>query len=208
LAGGLSRELPVVKAASRQFPKQASGFMERDGRLYQIAVTPVYIESTRGQALLNVLVAGYAIDALVAQQFKASTGGSEFLFLVGGQVIASTLNPRATEALTRAISPARTGGQLSDGVFEYAPLMKPLLDVQGKPLGELWILRSFEGSRQRVAALRRDMILTGLVAIIAGLWLTYLLARRILEPVKQLDRAAAEVARQNYDFRLGVESHD
>jgi signal transduction histidine kinase len=86
--------------------------------------------------------------------------------------------------------------------------MKPLLDVQGKPIGELWILRSFEGSRQRVAALRRDMILTGLCAVIAGLWLTYLLARRILEPVKQLDRAAAEVARQNYDFRLNVESHD
>jgi signal transduction histidine kinase len=35
-----------------------------------------------------------------------------------------------------------------------------------------------------------------------------LLARRIVEPVKQLDRAAAEVARQNYDFRLQVASDD
>ena len=64
-------------------------------------------ESIRGPALLNVLVAGYAVDALVAQQFKQSTGGSEFLFLSGGRVIASTLNPRATAALTRTIS--RTG---------------------------------------------------------------------------------------------------
>ena len=203
----MSKDLPVVRAAAGQFPKQAAGFMSRDGRLFQIAVTPVYVESTHGQALLNVLVAGYAIDALVAQQFKASTGGSEFLFLSGDQVI-STLNPRATTALTRTIGSGWKGGRLSDGVFEYAPLMKPLLDVQGKPIGELWILRSFEGSRQRVATLRRDMLLTGLCAIIAGLWLTYLLARRILEPVKQLDRAAAEVARQNYDFRLNVESHD
>ena len=182
--------------------------MARDGGLFQIAVTPVYVESLRGQALLNVLVAGYAIDALVAQQFKKSTGGSEFVFLSGGSVIASTLNPRATGELTRRIAAGWKGGRISDGVFEYAPLMKPLIDVEGKPIGELWILRSFESSRQRIAALRRDMVLTWLCAVIAGLWLTYLLARRIVEPVKQLDRAAAEVARQNYDFRLRVESDD
>src|SRR5204863_4091749 len=100
------------------------------------------------------------------------------------------------------------GGRISDGVFEYAPLMKPLADVEGKPAAELWILRSFESVRQRIADLRREMALTWLCAVIAGLWLTYLLARRIVEPVKQLDRAAAEVARQNYGFRLRVESDD
>jgi signal transduction histidine kinase len=154
------------------------------------------------------LVAGYAIDAVVAQQFKKSTGGSEFVFLSGDAVIASTLNPRATGELTRRIGAGWKGGRISDGVFEYAPLMKPLIDVEGKPIGELWILRSFESSRQRIAALRRDMVLTWLGAVIAGLWLTYLLARRLVEPVKQLDRAAAEVARQNYGFRLRVESDD
>jgi signal transduction histidine kinase len=206
----LGRDLPVVRAAYSQFPRQAAGFMEREGRLFQIAVTPVYVESLRGPALLNVLVAGYAIDPLVAQEFKKSTGGSEFLFLAGGKVIASTLNPRATEALTHRIARGwKTGQRISDGVSEYAPpLMKPLIDVEGKQIGELWILRSFEGSLQRIAALRRDMVLTWLGAVIVGLWLTYLLAGKIVEPVKQLDRAAAEVARQNYDFRVGVKSDD
>ena len=74
--------------------------------------------------------------------------------------------------------------------------------MEGKPIGELWILRSFEGARQRIATLRRDMVLAWLCAVIVGLGLTSLLARRIVEPVKQLDRAAAEVARQNYDFRV------
>jgi signal transduction histidine kinase len=208
LQSTLSRDLPVVRAAASQFPKQAAGFMTQDGRLYQVAVTPVYVESTRGPALLNVLVAGYAIDALVAQQFKKSTGGSEFLFLSKGQVIASTLNPRATSELTSRIAAGFNGGRISDGVLEYAPLTKALVDVEGKPTAELWILRSFEGALQRISALRRDMVLTWLCAVIAGLWLTYLLARRIVEPVKQLDRAAAEVARQNYDVRLGVRSDD
>lgn len=204
----LSREAPLVRIAAKQFPQQAAGFMEQDGQLFQIAVTPVYVESVRGQALLNVLVAGYAIDAVVAQQFKKSTGGSEFLFVSGGRVIASTLNPRATAALTRNIATGSRPGRISDGVFEYAPLMKPLIDVEGKAMGELWILRSFEGSRQRITTLWREMAFIWLCAVIAGLGLTYVLARKIVEPVKQLDRAAAEIARQNYDFRLGVKSND
>jgi signal transduction histidine kinase len=205
----LGLDLPVVRAAYSQFPRQAAGFMEREGHLFQIAVTPVYVESTHGPALINVLVAGYAIDPLVAQEFKRSTGGSEFLFLAGGMVIASTLNPRATAVLTHNISRWKAGQRIRDGVSEYAPpLMKPLIDVEGKPIGELWILRSFEGSLQRIASLRRDMVLTWFAAVIVGLWLTYLLAGKIVEPVKQLDRAAAEVARQNYDFRLGVKSDD
>ncbi len=205
----LGRDLPVVRAAASQFPKQASGFVEHDGRLYEIALTPVYVESVGGrQALLDVLVAGYAIDALVAQEFKRSTGGSEFLFLAGGAVIASTLNSRATAELQRKIVGGWKGDRISDGVFEYAPLSRPLINVEGKPLGELWILRSFEDSRRRVAALRLQIAFIWFCAMVVGLGLTYLLAGRIVQPVKQLDRAAAEIARQNYDFRLRVASDD
>src|SRR5205085_10047486 len=45
-------------------------------------------------------------------------------------------------------------------------------------------------------------------AVLAGLGLTYLLARKIVEPVQKLDRAASEVARQNYDSRVRVDSQD
>jgi signal transduction histidine kinase len=41
-----------------------------------------------------------------------------------------------------------------------------------------------------------------------GFCLTYLLARRIVEPVLLLDRAAAEVARQNYAIEVEVKSED
>src|SRR5260370_12931149 len=60
----LGRDLPVVRAAYTQFPRQAAGFMEREGHLFQIAVTPVYVESTHGPALINLLVPGSAIYPL------------------------------------------------------------------------------------------------------------------------------------------------
>jgi signal transduction histidine kinase len=41
-----------------------------------------------------------------------------------------------------------------------------------------------------------------------GLVLTFMLARRIVEPVKALDRAAAEVSRQNYSCEVTVRNED
>ena len=61
----------------------------QNGELYDISVTPVYVDSGPGeQRLANVLVAGYSVDALVAQKLKEATG-SEFLFLqTGGRAAA------------------------------------------------------------------------------------------------------------------------
>ncbi len=36
----------------------------------------------------------------------------------------------------------------------------------------------------------------------------YLVARKILRPVAELDRAAAEIAKQNYDYKINVQSQD
>jgi len=202
------KEMDVVRMAGARFPQQTSGFFQQDGELYQVSVTPVYVQSTQGQGLLNVLVAGYHVDAGVAQNLQKATGGSEFLFLTAGHVIASTLNPRATAAAVASLSHARPTDRINDGVTDYAYVTSPLLDIMGNELGQLLILRSFEMADQRASALYTNIILLWLVAVSAGLGLTYLLARRIVEPVKQLDVAAAEVARQNYAISVEVQSQD
>jgi signal transduction histidine kinase len=206
---GMASEVDLVRSAAARFPKQSSGFLLQGGELYHISVTPVYVQSTNGQEdlLLNVLVAGFHVDAMVAQQLKTATN-SEFLFLSPDGVIASTLNPRATDAIVQDM--ARKGGheKVNDGLIEYARFDKELLDVSDKPVGRLWILRSFEDGRRRIAGLYTNIIVLWLAAVATGILLTYLLARRIVEPVERLDRAAAEVARQNYTIEVAVDSED
>jgi signal transduction histidine kinase len=205
----LSRKrMDVVRLAAARFPQQASGFLFQDGDLYHISVTPVYVDSTHGQALLNVLVAGYHVDALEAQRLKEATGGGEFLFLTPAGVIASTLNERATGVVVANLAHARSADRVSAGVTDYARVETPLPDIMGAQLGQLWILRSFEAAQQRISKLYTNIILLWFLAVLIGFGLTYLLARRIVEPVKQLDRAAAEVARQNYAIEVEVHSDD
>jgi signal transduction histidine kinase len=212
-AGGatpLAQEnLDAVRMAEPKFPQQASGFLLQDGRLYHISVTPVYVQSAQeGQGLLDVLVAGYHVDRMVARDLQNATGGSEFLFLTPGGVIASTLKPGPTAVAVANLAHARAADRVSDGVTEYAHVETPLLDIVGNRIGQLCILRSFEAAQSRISALYRNILLLWLLAMSGGFGLTYLLARRVVEPVKQLDRAAAEVARQNYSISVEVQSED
>ncbi len=216
-----SQNMEFVRNASAKFPRyienhseaaalQERGFFFQDGdpcELYQISLTPVYVQSTQGEQLRNVLFAGYRVDALVAKQLHDATG-SDFLFLTPDGVVTSTLNERATREVRSNLAKAREGDLVSDGVVKYAWFKTPLEDVSGSKVADLVILRSFEEARQRIAGMYTQFLLLWILAVLMGLGLTYLLARRIVEPVRQLDRAAAEVARQNYAIEVEVHSED
>ncbi len=85
-----SRSMDLVQTASAKFPDyienqneagalQVTGFFFQDGdpcELYQVSVTPVYVQSTQGERLRNVLVAGYRVDAIVAKQLRKPLAAS------------------------------------------------------------------------------------------------------------------------------------
>jgi signal transduction histidine kinase len=188
------RELPFVLTAERSFPRQARGFVVLGGQLYQVVVTPVYVASGAEPALLNVLVAGILVDAELGRSLKESAGGTEFAFYVQGRLVASTLDNGAQDV-----------PRDSPDYYQFA---SPLLGLDGKPEGELRILRSLERVRARIAEARLRLVLLWILAFVAGIGLTYLLARRLLRPVGELDRAAAEIAKGNYNVRVPVEGKD
>jgi signal transduction histidine kinase len=194
-------QIAVVRSAAREFPHQARGFVTLGGRLYQIVITPVYVATTQDSALLNVLVAGIAVDADLVRELKSATGGSDFVFLAHGLVVASTLDPAAERAVAAESSDQRQVALLGS---DYLQVAFPLTDVDGNSVGELRILRSFEGALNQITAVRSRLAVLWLAAVLAGIGLTYLLARRLLQPVDELDCAAAEIASGNYNVRVPV----
>jgi signal transduction histidine kinase len=190
---------PLAAAAAR-FPGQATGFVIENGRLYQTVVTPVYVAAEHGSALLNVLVACFEVDAALARELKQATG-SDFVFFSRGRPIASTLPVKFPERLTRQ-------EQVRIGDSNYAQFVVPLADVAGQRVGELRILRSFQAADRRLATLRVRMVLIWILAIALGLAGTYLLTKRIVQPVHALERAASRIATGDYDARVPVSSSD
>ena len=52
---------------------------------------------------------------------------------------------------------------------DYLAVPTPLRDISGAPVGQLFILRSLAGARQRLAALRREIVALWLLALVAAL---------------------------------------
>ncbi len=204
----LGTDIRAVRDAAPNFPAQTSGFVMQKGQLYQMVVTPVYVGTDQGMGLLNVLVAGFPVSAGLAEQLKRDTGQSDFLFVAGGRVVASTLPGSLSEALARE-SGSVAGFRRVHAIDEdYGVIRSSLHSVAGKTVGDLLIIRSFGAVHESLAALQRNLIMTWLAAILMCLAVSYWLARRILEPVKQLDRAATEIARQNYTVRVPMTRED
>jgi len=206
---GFRRNVDAVRDALPRFPAQSSGFSAQDNGLYEVVVTPVYVQGAAGQqALIDVLVAGFPVDQSVAVELRDRTGGSDFVFLESGRPIASTL----TAADTRAIAARYRRG---DGVQhmdlparEYAVFGSALSDLSGAPAGDLLIVHNFDDIRRDLASLEFKLLLIAIAAILAGIGISSLLARRILKPIRQLDEAAALIAEQKYETRVPEGDND
>lgn len=210
LGGGLpaSGKFGVVRDAAARFPDQSDGFSLEGGRLFELVVTPVYVQTQGGQALLNVLVAGFPVDQQVARDLKERTGGSDFVFLTGGLPVASTLNDAETRPI---VNQYRRGSGLQNLELpdhEFALLGTTLRDLAGAPAGDLLILHNFDSIRRGINALEERLFLIWVAAVLAGLAVSVLLARRILRPIRQLDQAAALIAGESYGAQVPVHGDD
>ena len=185
----------LLGPARAAFPRQHRAFAHWDGIVWQVLVTPVYVDSGNRAALLNILVAAHSLTEQTLEDLKERTGGIDFLLRTDG---------RATLATVNAATAAKIAGQ--PGRFAIHSTI--LRDGEGHAFAELWAVRSFADVETRIGALRRKMIVAWLIAMTAGLASSFVLARRIVRPVRALNQAAQEVSRGNYSVRAAEDTQD
>ena len=197
--------IPIQQALAR-FPRQLSGYVQQGPRLFQIVLTPVYVQTSRDPVLLNVLCAGFRIDDRIASELKALAPGSEFAFVSGEHIFASTLGLLVDGSILKsAASSAKPQGLAQD---RFVTFHRGLSDVTGRPVANLVILRSYERARASLANVRHLLITAWLLTIVVALLISLYVTRHLLRPVNLLDRAAAEISRRNYSYRVPVKGND
>jgi signal transduction histidine kinase len=206
-APAVPSRLEIVARARNRFPAQVSGFWLDRGTLHQAVLTPVYVHSGSGNALLNVLVAGYTADTTLLQRLQAGASGSQFVITADRKVIASTIPAGFDPApLFSGSGPETAQLDLANG--RYAARSISLRGIDETRLGQLWILRSFGVAEEHLASLRRDLMLIWISVGFAALGITFVTVRPIVARIRRLNAAAAAVAAKNYAHRLHVDSKD
>ncbi|MBS1790316.1 MAG: HAMP domain-containing histidine kinase [Acidobacteria bacterium] len=200
------RQLEAARAAGER-QQQSHGFTMIGNRLFQLALTPLVTHS--GSADFNntmaVIGTGEEVNRAMAAEIKLRMH-SEIVFLVAGKLHASSLARESEAAAFQAIragdfSQSSSGRPVEinlDGEL-YLVFAKQLTDFDGKPIGQVFVMRSLAEAGKLFHAISNRLLVLWTLAILAALALSYLIAGRITRPLEKLVVSAKELGRGNYD---------
>jgi eukaryotic-like serine/threonine-protein kinase len=201
------------------------GRMFSDGSLFHAVASPVI----SGERTLNgVLVAAYAIDDSVANSLRDSVNGDVAFLPFPAQghpgqpgAGASTLSRDRTREFLDAVV---REPELVQAVFvdrktigpvrietpheAYVSVLLPLPSSSGDLIGAAVVAKSLSQELQVFAQIKKTIVEVGIAMIVLAFGLSYLISRRITEPVGRLVEAADRIREGEYDVEVPSESRD
>lgn len=196
-----------------------SGLWTSGNALYQASVTPI----ARGRTVAGFLVAGLALDNTLANDVKR-VSGADVAYLAKGNrtdVVATTLDVPTTDRLLREIesndelSSALLEARESDQTFHlsladdrWLMQLSPLVDARGDAFGTTVALTSLDRELAAYQNIPIVVLITGVVAIVVALILSYMISQRILQPVQRLTTAAEAAVDGNYRHKVATRGSD
>jgi class 3 adenylate cyclase len=169
------------------------------------------VAAEAGGTLFGIVIAGSNIDNNFARKLRDVSQGE--VVIVADRVLGSTLD--ALPWQTRAQWLEATGGKNARRIIDIggernASYVTELSPGEG-PADNSLLAVSLQSQDRALAPYRHiqiGLIILGLLAAVAGISLSAVLARTVTAPVGKLVEGTQQVAAGNFDFRLDIRSRD
>ncbi len=205
---GLTREMAQQSLASALNQQGPEHWWFGGRHLYEVFLKPIYFGPAAENRLLGFLVIGYEIDERVASQVSR-IAASQVVFYYGDAIVRSTLTPaqEAELARQRAVpsAPAVSGPeavQLGDERFLGTSVE---LAGRGTPSVRLNVLKSYDQATAFLDSLNRLLLGLGLVAVVGGSALVFLISHTFTRPLGNL--VSGVRALEKGDFTYALDAH-
>ena len=180
-------------------------------RLYEVAMQPIYFGAADDQHLLGYLFLGHEIDDAMAQELK-QVAASEVAFFGGPggqQVVRSTL-PAAANLEIQKLVPRIFDASGTEFQIGQEPFLATCIEVgeRGQEPVHLVVLKSLRDANAFVRNLDRILLGLGLVAVLAGAALVFIMSRTFTRPLDRLVEGVRALGRGDYDYALTVRGKD
>lgn len=181
------------------------------GRLYQVAMRPVYFGPSTEQHLLGYLFLGREIDNTVVRELK-QVASSEITFFSGTegrQIVRSTLDSKVQDELQKYV-PAIFGATGTEFLIGSEPYLATGVQIAeaGQDPVYLVVLKSLRETNEFVMRLDRALLGLGLIAVFGGAVLVFVMWRTFTRPLDRLVAAVRALARGDYAFPLTTRGQD
>src|SRR6266481_6749264 len=175
-------------------------------RLYQVVWQSYYADPPMNSTLLGTVVVGREIDAARATDL-GRISASQVVFRHGADVVVSTLPAFKEQELAR---------QIQDGpVPEQMQMENERFFASSVELGpgmhsdlSLTVLKSYTPLRASLSRLKHLLLALGLIAVIAGVALVFLISDRFTRPLGNLVEGVRAVERGDFAYPLGSNGGD
>ncbi len=183
--------------------------------LYQVFLKPIYFGPAVENRLLGYLVIGYEIDDNVASQVSR-VAASQVAFSYGNTMVRSTLTSPQQDELARqhwapsdaAISPPQEI-QLQDEEFLSTSLILNGVRNAGQAGAvRLTVLKSYDQATAFLDRLNRLLLALGLVAVVIGSLLVFLISHTFTRPFGSLVAGVRALEKGDFDYSLDDRGED
>jgi signal transduction histidine kinase len=214
-------EAPVVAeiAAARAVAlsqRQSQGFAIFGGKLFQVSLTPVLLQSGSDdyQNTLAVLGAGIELNRVVAQKIKQRIH-SEVIFLTVDQIYASSLESEAEVGVAETVTTpevtnaeATRPAEVRVGGHPNLAFSRQLTGFDGRRVGQVVVLRSLADTGRLFRSISNLLALLWTGSIAAAFLFSFIIARRVTQPIEALMAGTREFGRGNYDYEIKAGGRD
>jgi signal transduction histidine kinase len=207
----------ITKSAAQEFLKNSIGidqpsfWWQSSGHLYQVFLQRVYFGAPKNASQLGVLCVGHEISEHVAMEVsKVAT--SQVAFFYGNRLIVSTLQPEQQSDLVQ-ISPSRASdasarpNAIRLGGEEFLATSVDLYAASPQPV-RLTVLKSFDKAATFLDSLNRVLLGLGLLAVLAGSGLVFLISDTFMKPLANLVSGVRALETGDFAYPLAIRSHD
>jgi signal transduction histidine kinase/ActR/RegA family two-component response regulator len=198
---------PVVESILMSAAVTQPVWWSVDRRVYQIFYHSIDSGSSSERNSVGLLVLGYELSPLLAQQLSNIADG-QVAFRSRGRIVASTLTTEQTAAL-QADSRARAGQgpqqvMLGDEAFVINAFQ---LSPRSSDV-ELIVLKSYDRATVFMGRMNRLIIGVGVVAVLLGAGFVFFISHTFTRPLGELVTGVRALSKGDFSFPLKGTGHD
>jgi signal transduction histidine kinase len=186
--------LPSIRRAAEGH--ESFELLPQSKGMLQLVTVPIAVGLTHPD-ILGTLSVGFLFDDGLAAQLKEITG-SDVAFGMNGDILATTLPEADRPALARLVKSSGQLGNVTLSTGEFAALPLPLAPDQAGGQGSgpavALILRSRNDQLSVLRAIRAELAITAVVAVLLATLLSFGVARTITRPLAAITGKMREVA--------------
>lgn len=184
---------------------ETSGWWFDGTNIYQVVLQPFYEGAPKKKNLLGAVVVGRLIDDRWATDLGRITA-SDIVFRHDGQVAVSTLSPLMEAELAEQIHDGAKASEVHLGDEGYYTTSLEL--TRGiQPPTVFMVLKSYKEAAAYLRRLNRLLLALGLMTIVAGGSLIFLISNTVTRPLASLVEGVQALEHGNFTHPLGASGH-